>query len=465
VLLLNNTVNIAAFIGLGEIDVPPPVDWRVLTFTALVSLAVGLVSSIGPAIRATAAEAAETLRSAAPAGTRRTFVGTTLSVLQLAASLTLLVGALLLAATIRHLTSIPLGFDPVGLFVFPVQPSTIGYAEPAALEYVAEFQRRLRQIPGVRNAAAANGAPFFGGTHYNTGVGLAGSPRAGSRPEAFVNFVFSTAYFETVDIPLLKGRGFVEADFTAARSNERRVVVLSDGLSRRLFGGADPVGRDIECAGRPGQRCQVVGVAGTARYHTLVNEPEDAVYEPAPARWISSGATMIVRTDRTVGLANQARKIAAALNPALALTEVLSMDDAVGRARRDWDWLARLLGVLALIAAVLSSVGLYGVVAHGVEQRRREFGSRAALGASRGDVWRLVLRQSATIVGAGVAIGLIGAYAFAQTLNSRLVGVSPLDPVLWSAAVTLMVVVAVAASVKPAIAAGRVDINKTLRSL
>lgn len=140
------------------------------------------------------------------------------------------------------------------------------------------------------------------------------------------------------------------------------------------------------------------------------------------------------------------------------------MEESLGLARGDWDSLARLLGILAALAAVLASVGLYGVVAHGVAERRHEFGIRAALGAARGDVWRLVLRQSARMIGAGLALGLIGAYAFAQVLSARLVGVSPLDPVLWSAAVGLLVLVAVLASLKPALAATRVNVSETLRA-
>jgi ABC-type antimicrobial peptide transport system permease subunit len=126
-----------------------------------------------------------------------------------------------------------------------------------------------------------------------------------------------------------------------------------------------------------------------------------------------------VRAARRVPVADEeARRIATALNPSLPLTLVMSMDETLGRARREWDSLARLLGILAGLAAVLACIGLYGVVAHGVAQRYREFGIRSALGASRGDVWRLVLRQSATIVGAGLALGLIGAYAFAQILSA-----------------------------------------------
>ena len=123
---------------------------------------------------------------------------------------------------------------------------------------------------------------------------------------------------------------------------------------------------------------------------------------------------MIVRAAPGYRVAEEARRIATVLNPSLPLTLFMSMDESVGRARREWDSLARLLGILAGLAAVLSAVGLYGVVAHSVAERQREFSIRAALGASRGDVWRLVLRQSATIIGAGIALGLAGAYAFAK---------------------------------------------------
>jgi ABC-type antimicrobial peptide transport system permease subunit len=189
------------------------------------------------------------------------------------------------------------------------------------------------------------------------------------------------------------------------------------------------------------------------------------VYEPAPPNSTRREITMIVRAAASVPVAEEARRIAAALNPALPLSLFMSMDENVGRARREWDSLARLLGILAGLAAVLAAVGLYGVVAHSVAERQREFGIRAALGASRGDVWRLVLRQSATIIGAGLALGLIGAYVFAQVLTARLVGVNPLDPVLWSSAAAVLLAVAAVASVKPAFSASRVNLNDTLRAL
>jgi putative ABC transport system permease protein len=180
---------------------------------------------------------------------------------------------------------------------------------------------------------------------------------------------------------------------------------------------------------------------------------------------VSTDATVVVRTNGSVRLAEQAHSIARTLNPSLPLSPVLSMADAVGRSRVEWDSLAGLLGILAIVAVVLACVGLYGVIAHGVAQRRREFGIRLALGATRAEVFQLVLRRTASMIGAGLVFGLAGGYAFAQVLSTRLVGVNPLDPVWWSLAVFSLVGIAVLASVKPARAATRVDVSETLRAL
>lgn len=465
VVLLGQTIDIPSLLGMGDTGVAPSIDWRVLAFTAVVSLAVGVLFSIGPAVRATSVEAADTLRSTVPTATRRMFVGTSLAVFQLAASMTLLVGAFLLAGTLRHLANVPLGFDADGVFVFEVRPSSIGYSEAASLEYLDEFQRRLSQTAGVRSVAAANGAPFFGGNNFHARMRIADAPPDSTALNAWVNFLFSASYFDTLRIPLVRGRVFTEPEFAAARRGESTAVMLSEGLARRLFGDANPIGRDVECPGRSRQRCEVIGVVGTALINSLVAPRADAVFEPAPPKWISSGATIIVRTSGPVALAEQARGIAAALNPALPLTTVVSMEDAVGRSRRDWDSLARLLGVLAALAAVLACVGLYSVVAHGVAQRRREFGIRVALGATHGAVWRLVLGRTATITAIGLLVGVAGSYAFAQTLRARLVGVHPFDPVLWSLAAGVLVAVVALASIKPARSATKVDVTETLRAI
>jgi putative ABC transport system permease protein len=463
VLFLRSTVNVASLIGIGGLEMTPPIDWRVLTFTGAISLVVGSLFSIAPALRATRAEPADTLRSATPAATQRTFAGTSLAVFQLSASLTLLVGAFLLVGTLLNLSRVPLGFDPDGVFVFHVQPSSVGYADQASLEYLNEFQRRLGQVAGVRSVAAADGAPFFGGASMLLRVQPSGVDAA-QVYETPANSVFSSEYFKTLEIPLIGGRLFADADFTAAQRGESRLVVVSDGLARRLFGRPDVVGRQVEFRHNR-QAYEIIGVVGTARYNSLVAEPEDMIYEPAGSRSISSGATLVVRTNRSVLIAEKARGIATDLNPSLPLSPVLSMTDAVGRSRAEWDSLARLLGILAAVAVTLACVGLYGVIAHGVAQRRREFGIRLALGATHAEVFRLVLRRTAVIMGAGLVFGLAGGYAFAQVLSTRLVGVNPLDPVWWSLAVFSLVTFTVLATVKPARAATQVDVTETLRAM
>jgi predicted permease len=462
--LLRRTLDIAAVMGMGTIDIAPPIDWRVLGFTGVVSLTVGVVFSILPALRATRVEAAETLQATAQTSSGRNLVGTSLTVFQLGAALTLLVGAFLLVGTLRHLAAVPLGFEPRGLYVFMPQPAAVGYDDARSLAYLDEFQRRLRTIPGVRSVTAAKAAPFLSSTMTRIKPADA-DPQA--RPlEPGTNSLFDTRYFSTLGIPLLRGRGFTDTDLEAGRRDQSRVVVLSEGLARRLFGEADPVGREVQfpVLGQKDRRYQVIGVVGTARYRSLITDEVDMVYEPASPN-STRGVVMTIRAAGSVRVAEEARRIAAELNPSLPLTMIWSMDETIRRSTREWDSLARLLGILAALAAVLSAVGLYGVISHSVAERRREFGIRAALGASQRNVWRLVLRQAAVIVGAGVAVGLVGAYAFAQVLSTRLVGVSALDPILWATAAALLIAVAIAASVRPALAAGRVDVNETLRAM
>jgi predicted permease len=466
VLLLRVFVDVPAILGIVGIDVSPPVDWRVLGFTGALSLGVGVAFSIAPALRSTRASTADTLRSNAPAVTSRMFVGTSLAVFQLAASLTLMVGAFLLVGTLRHLSQVPLGFKPDGLFVLTIRPGSVGYNEARAFDYMETFLQRLLSVDGVRSAATAHAAPFYGAPIGTRMRRVDADPASGPlQPRSMM--LFTTGYFETLGIPLLRGRLFTAADVAEARRGNASVVVISDKLAHQLFADADPLGREVEfpVINQKGRRYQIVGVVGTIRYNSLVSEPPDVVYELAGPGDILRESAILIRTDGTTPVAQAVQRIGATLDPSLPLTGVRSMSEAIGRTRRDWDSLTRLLGVLAGAAALLTCVGLYGVVAHAVAQRRREFGIRAALGATRSDVWQLVIRRTAVMTGAGLAIGLVGAYAFAQVLSTRLVGVSPIEPLVWTLAALALVVVAALASIRPALSATRVNVSETLRAL
>jgi putative ABC transport system permease protein len=342
-----------------------------------------------------------------------------------------------------------------------LRPQTIGYNDAQSLAYLEAFQQRLRLARGVRAVSVGQAVPFGGGT-VGVRVRRADADPQSRSLEADSTSIFSPDYFSTLGIPLVKGRTFTDAEFAAARRGEPGPVIVSDRLAQRLFGGENPLGRGLTFSA--GGERPIVGVAGTVRFSTLVSEPDDMVYMPAAGRAASLDAILVARAGGSAAIAEDARRIAADLNPSLPLTGVRSMTEAVGRARSEWDSLARLLWILAATAAVLACVGLYGVIGHGVAQRRREFGIRVALGASPPDVWRLVLRRTATITAAGVVFGLAGGYGFAQVLSARLVGVNPFDPGWWSLATLSLVAVAVLASLRPALVATRVDVNETLRA-
>jgi putative ABC transport system permease protein len=318
----------------------------------------------------------------------------------------------------------------------------------------------------VRGVSAADGAPFFGGANMVWKARRADASPDIAPIEVHSNSIYSSTYFTTLAIPIVEGRGFSDAEIAAGRRGVSRVVVLSQNLARHLFGTVSPIGRAIDFAGqRRGEPYEVIGVAGTARYSNLVTPPEEMFYEPAGSRSISSGAVVIVRTNGSVPLAARAAAIAAELNPALPLTAVMPISQAVAGARSAWDSLALIIGVLTAVATLLACVGLYGVVAHGVAERRRELGIRIALGATRAQVWTLVLRRASVITTAGILLGLAGGAAFSRVIGARLVGVSPYDPVVWTLAAVSLAAVAGVASLGPARSAVRVDVNETLRAL
>ena len=449
--------------GRGGLAEGVPLDWRVLAFAGALSLVVGLVFAMLPALRAIRVEAAEMLRQGSPSATPRQLrVGASLTVLQLALSLTLVVGALLLAVTIRNLSRVDVGFDPRGLYTFSVRP--VGYTPEQAADYRAEFARQLALVPGVQNVAVSMRAPFV-----TPGMGTTlkddetGKPLSVDAAE-----VMTASYFQTLGIPLRQGRLFTPEDLGNGKQKSRPVVIVTESLARRLFGTSDPLGRTVEyrTMGRVGKRFEIVGVVADARYASLIEAAPPMIYEPAaldgPAR---PSGTFVVRAAEGTDVAGAARRVANALNPASPIVVPMSMNDALGRAMGEWRVLANLMTALAAIAAVLAAVGLYGVVAFGVAARRREFGIRLALGAAPARVMALVVRGTAMIAVLGLVLGAGGAYAMARVLSHRLFGVTPFDPMAWTLSALVFVAIAGLASWIPARRAVSDDVTRSLRSL
>jgi putative ABC transport system permease protein len=463
--LLSRALDVAPLIGLRVREADVPLDWRVVLFTAGLSLVVGLVFSALPAWRAVRARPADVLRAAAPTSTgRRLSAGTALTVVQMSISLALVVGALLLAGTVRHLTRVPLGFDPSGVVLIPVDPTRLGYALTEAVAYAREFERRLAAVPGVEAVAVAQGAPFRL-VSYTT-VRPQG---AGDAHETLFNQILSPAYFDTLRIPLLRGRLFEAADISQPGGRSRPVVILSRSLAQQMFGDDDPLGRIVEfpVRGREKGTYEVVGIVGDVRHRDreLTGAVEPVLYEPAgmDGSFLPFN-TVMARAPGRPDLAAEIQAIARALNPAMPVQQVTTIPALIDEARTPWTVLAWLLGTLAAIGCMLAAIGLYGVLASGVAERRREIGIRMALGASAGRVMALVLRRTVVLTTVGLGLGILGATWLVRVLESRLVGIEPFDRFTWLLAATFLTAVALAASAVPARRAMRVNLTETLKS-
>jgi putative ABC transport system permease protein len=455
-----------ALLGLtGEME-QVPLDWRVIGFAASLSLVFGVIFSMLPAIRAARVEPVETLKQGSAQIARGTMrIGSALSVVQIALSLTLVLGALLLAASGRSLTAVDLGFDSRGLYSFSVRPGSVGYSSERAAVYRDEFRRRLSLSAGVHQVSVSTRAPFTG-SMMTTRLRAAGSD---TYTASASNEIITPSYFATLGIATQKGRVFNDQDLGGDGGAPRPVVVIGARLAEALFGSEDPIGRRIEFGtrGMAGRLYEVIGVVGDVRLRSLTDPVDLVVYHAAgmDGRPPRTDAVFLVRARDGADLGAEVRAIAATLDRSLPVLRLTSITAAVETARAEWTRLSHLFTMLAVIAGVLAAVGLYAVVSFGVAARRREFGIRLALGAAPVRVMTLVLRRTAVLTVTGLVLGMVGAIFLTQIIDSRLFGVTRFDPAAWTVAGLVLVVIALAASWIPARRAVRVPVTDALRSL
>jgi len=339
----------------------------------------------------------------------------------------------------------------------------VGASEEAAYGYLQAFKARLAARPGVSSVAMADGAPFVGGR--GVGSRVRRSP-ADEYAEVWVQFLLSPDYFSTLGISVRRGRTFTEEELPAPGRPGRPLVVLSESLARRLFGTIDVVGQTVEqpVYQQPSETLEIVGVAADVRVDSLTEPAPPTLYRARGTEAVQREASVIVRTTVDAPLAPEILAVAESLGSPPPTT-IVTMNEAIARRRGELDLLTGLMTVLAIVAIVVASVGVYGVVAFAAASRRTEFGIRMALGASAAMIRRNVVRGAAVMAGAGLLVGLGGAYGLMQVLRGWLVGVSPLDPVIWGSAAILLVAVVALASLIPARQATRVSLADTLKAM
>ena len=441
-------------------DLSLKLDGRVLAYTTLISLLTGIIFGLAPALQSSRTDLVTELKekSGPPKQTRQRFnLRNLLVVSQVALSLVALIGAGLFLRSLSNAQRLNPGFETEKMMVLSFDLGAQGYNETRGREFDQQVQARVEGIPGVRSAAVASNAPLNPGLLRS--VFIEGQePPAGGRGILTLVTTVGTKYFETMGIPVLRGRDFGATD----QETSVKVVVVNEAFARRFWPNEDAVGKRFKFFGDDFQ----TEVAGVVRNSDLVNlgeDPRPIAYLPLSQNY-SPGITLHVRTDgdpRTV--LSTVRREVQALDPNLPLIAVSPISEVLDQVLWAPRMGAALLVVFGLLALVLAAVGIYGVLAYSVSQRTHEIGLRMALGAQRGDVLKMIVRQGMTLTLIGVVVGLAVAFLVTRFMESLLYGVAATDPLTFMGVSLVLAAVALLATFIPARRATRVDPMIALR--
>ncbi|HEY2824544.1 MAG TPA: ABC transporter permease, partial [Gemmatimonadales bacterium] len=472
--LLMAWASLGALLQLSAGALPPgftvSLDPAVLTFTFAVAVGTGLVFGLAPALRTTRLDLRATLNEGSrgsTGGPRAQRVRGVLMTTEIALAVLLLVGAGLLLKSFARLQDVSPGFQPDHLFVADLPLSTTTYARPE--QRSAFFDRlidRARTLPGVRAAAAATFLPVSGGgglLHFN----IAGQAPKGPADYTAAGYrAVSEGYFETLNVPLLKGRRLTRSDDEKGPP----VVLINQSMAKVYFPNQDPIGQRVQLGATPSTdfpSMEIVGVVGDV-IQGLGLDPKAEMYLPyrqadrAPLSVFQM--SLVVRTAGDPHLmAGAVRGAVAELNPNQPVVRPRTMDDNMAASVSQPRFRTWLIGIFAGLALLIASVGIYGVMSYSVAQRTSEIGIRVTLGAQRSDIARVIVGESLRYTLVGVVLGLAGGLVLSRLLKTFLFGVSTSDPLTFAGVAILLIVVAVIASLIPARRAIRVDPIVALR--
>lgn len=426
------------------------VDGSVLTFTALVAVGAGALFGLVPALRASRPGLVDALKAETATvslGSQRLALQKILVVSQVSVSLLLLVGALLFLRSLNHAAAIDPGFRSDHMLMINAEPRLGAGAEVDRATVALEMQRRISGLPGVTSVSWASTVPVaIGGSRR--GVEIEGyQPRQGEDME-FHYAVVGPKYFETLEIPIMSGRALGESD----RAGAPGAIVVNETFARRFWPNGDALGKRLST----GQRYEVVGIARDGKYLTLGELPRPYMY--IPALQAPDDIQLLIRTtsDPRSLIAAVRREVLAAA-PTWQAINTRTMEDQIGTSLLPQRIAAGVLWLFGLVALLLASVGLYGVIAYSVTTRTKEIGVRIALGAQRTNVVGDVIRESLTLVAVGAIIGVPVAWAASRLLSGFLLGVTSTDPWAYAGAIAVLAAVTLLASWIPARRASRVD--------
>ena len=432
------------------------IDKTVLAFTALIALLTGVVCGLAPALRAFRTDLQETLKSGgrgSTAGRSEHRTRALLVISEVALALMLLVGAGLMLRTFERLQAVDPGFDPHHVLTLEVAAGGKSYRTgPSRIRFFDQLRPRLEALPGVESISFINHLPISGDV-WTLGIIIYGrpDPPPGQQPTAAYRVV-QPGYFRTMKIGMLQGRDFNNHDLR----DTTPVAIVNEALAKHHWPGENAMGQRL----RLGPNwLTIVGVIKNVKQTDWTDNPNDEIYLPYAQSDAQFGyMTLVMRAHGDpLALAKPVEEQVRSLDKDVPIAHVQSMEQVIA----DKLWRGRLamtlLGLFAIVAVTLAALGIYGAISYSVSQRTGEIGIRMALGAASGDVLRMVLRQGLLTIGAGIALGLCGAWILTRTMASLLYGVSATDPITFVAVPLLLTALSAVACCLPAMKASKID--------
>jgi putative ABC transport system permease protein len=442
---------------------PVGADWRVLAFTLSLSLLTGLLFGLAPAWHAARQDVQLALKESggsSPGGRQGRLRGA-LVVAELALALMLLAGAGLLVRSFLRALEVAPGFESRNLLTMTVPAAGAKYKEEAQVRaYYDEVSGRVAALPGVEAVGVVSNLPF-GGNMDKSGFHVETKPLANpAQAPSAERYGVSPDYLRAMGIPVLRGRAFTARDGPDAPL----VALVNETAAKRVWPHEDPLGQRVRLGGPNDPPRTVVGVVGDVSHYELETPPDLQAYVPH-AQWTDSYMQLVVRTATDPGgLINPVREAVRAIDPNQPVYQIATMRELIATSLAPRRFTLALVAALAAVALLMAGVGIYGVMSYATAQRTPEVGIRIALGAQAADVLRLVVGQGMRLAAAGVALGLVGAFALTRLMSGLLFGVTAADPLTFAAVAALLVGVAALACYVPARRATKVDPLTALRS-
>ena len=440
------------------------IDLRVLAFTTLVAVCATLLFGVAPASSASRIDLVRALKGAGGEGPRHSRLRAAFLVAQVAMSVLLLVVAGLFIRSFRHAQSIDTGFDVTNVLTASLDLETRGYPVARGVDFIRALTERLEAAPGIESVNLVDTIPvtLSNSTAHmlRDGDAVPAPGQPPPTPQIYVNAA-GPGHFKTLKISLLAGRDFTFLDGPAAPG----VAIVNETFARRFWPGQDAVGRRLRPLDDARVTVEVIGVVRDSKYVTVGEEPRPFLYRPLAQAYVPRFSLLVRSAGTAASTLSTVREAVRALDPGLPVFNVAPLAEAISVSLLPARIAGNLLGVLGILALVLAALGIYGVLSYLVRARTREIGVRVAIGATPRAVAAMVVRQAMVWTAAGAVIGVALAAVSTRFLTSFLYGVSPADPWTFGGVTLLLVLVACAAAVVPAVRASRLDPLVALRSL